>query len=302
LAGYFKSITHFCAMPFLTDNGLQMLVKSYQPKDPLLKKYIECIYTLRRTEDEETIRYIAFPSVFAMVCLNANCGVEVQGTNLIYSASPDYPLQTKLICDYSDASWIRYEGATDEIVIYFKPLGIGAFLEKPLSHYTNSVIADFDPYEDFRDSIMNVFAFDGDDARIKALEKYLLSKFSGFDHPFLNGFVDEMFADAGTFSITDAAERYNISRTTLNKHFGLHIGTTPSQFRKIIRFRDAMKRHRQSIDGQNLTNISHGAEYFDQSHMIKDFKALTKYSPKAFFSRLSTLEDGQINWLFLPPA
>jgi AraC-like DNA-binding protein len=279
-----------------------MLVKSYQPKDPLLKKYIECIYTLRREEREETIRYVAFPSIFAMACLNANCAVEVEGTNLIYTASSLYPLQTKLICDYSDASWIRYEGATDEIVIYFKPLGIGAFLEKPLNQYTNSVIAEFNPYEDFRDSIAGIFALEGDDARMPALEEYLVSKCRGFEHPFLMDFVDEMLADAGTFSIADAVDRYNITRPTLNKHFGLHIGTTPSQFRKIIRFRDAMKRHRLSIDGQNLTDISHGVDYFDQSHMVKDFKSLTKYSPKAFFSQLTTLEDGNINWVFLPSA
>lgn len=279
-----------------------MQVKSYKPRNPLLQNFIECIYTLRRSEREETIRYVAFPSIFAMVCLNTNCSVEVQGTNLTYTASPLYPLQTKLICDYSDSSWIKYEGATDEIVVYFKPLGIGAFLEKPLNHYTNAVIVDFNPYEDFLNSITEVFTLDGDEARIRAIEEYLVSKYRGFEHPFLNDLVDEMLADPGAFSITDAANRYNISRTTLNKHFELHIGTNPSTFRKIIRFRDAMKRHRQSIDGQNLTHISHGAEYFDQSHMIKDFKALTKYSPKAFFSRLSTLEDGDINWVFLPPA
>jgi transcriptional regulator GlxA family with amidase domain len=93
--------------------------------------------------------------------------------------------------------------------------------------------------------------------------------------------------------------KYGISRTTINKHFDLHLCTTPSQFKKVFRFRNAMRRHRLKISAESLADISCDAEYFDQSHMIKDFKSLTSYAPKTFFSKISALEDGQINWLFL---
>lgn len=279
-----------------------MRVKSYQPSDPLLKKYIECIYTFRREADEEVLKYIAFPSIFSMICLNTWCSVEVEGTNLLYTASPLYPLQSKLIRDYKNSSWIRYEGATDEIVIYFKPLGINAFVETVPENPANTVITEFDPFEGYRDAISDIFAIPDDEARVEAVEKYWVSKFRGFEHPFLHSLIDEMLADPGGFSISEAVARHNITRTTLNKHFNQYIGTSPSHFRKIMRFRDAMKRHRLGLDGKNLTGISHGAEYFDQSHMVKDFKALTRLTPKSFFSKLSVIEDGKINWQFLPPA
>lgn len=279
-----------------------MQVKSYQPKSALLRRYIELIYTLKCGESDEPTTYIAFPSVFAMPCLNRHSRREGDDENLTFSHSRPFPLQSTLICEYIDSSVVKYHGPADEIVIYFKPLGINAFLERPLKHYSVSRFVDFAPFDDYLRSAYAIFALDGDEARLEALESYWLSKYRGFEHPFLNSIVDEMLADPGAFSIAEAAGRHGISRTTLNKHFDLHIGTTPSQFRKIIRFRKAMTRHRQNILPENLTDISHGVDYFDQSHMVKDFKALTKYSPKQFFARLSTLEDGNINWLFLPAA
>jgi len=281
---------------------MEMQVKSYQPEAPLLQKYIECIYTLRRDEHDETIRYIAFPNIFAMACLNTNSVVEASDTKLRFASSPLFPLQSSLICDYEHSTVVEYEGPIDEIVIYFKPLGISSFLDQPLKHYAKSYFTAFDPFPDYRESMSELVKDEDDEVRLQGLEAYWLTKYRDFEHHFLHDILDEMLADAGTFSIADAAARHGISRTTLNKHFDLHIGTTPSQFRKIIRFRNAMRRHRQDLPDQNLTHISHGAEYFDQSHMVKDFKALTKYSPKAFFSRLSVIEGGNINWVFLPPS
>lgn len=33
--------------------------------------------------------------------------------------------------------------------------------------------------------------------------------------------------------------------------------------------------------------------------MVKDFRALTGYSPREFFNQITEMEKGQINWLFL---
>jgi len=276
-----------------------MKVKLYKPQNPRLQKYIECFYTLRRFAADESVTYLAFPSIFSMVCLNAQERIEQSGENLIFTHCPQNRLQTHIICDFRSAGWIRYEGAADEIVIYFKPLGLNAFLEKNLTSYVPSIFAEFAPFGDYQTIMTEIFALDGDEPRLRALENYWLSKYKGFEHPFLHRVIEEMVNDGGAASISETALKNRISRPTLNKHFDLHIGTTPSQFKKVVRFRNAMKRHRQKISQENLADISSGADYFDQSHMIKDFRALTKHSPKNFFSKISSLEDGQINWLFL---
>lgn len=276
-----------------------MKVKLYKPQNELLQQYIECIYTFQRRPEETADIYMAFPNVFPMVCLNADSKVEFSETNISFSHCPQNKLETSLICDFEYSGWIKYEGAADELVIYFKPLGINAFLEKNLRHYVTSFFVNFDPFDDYRPAMLEIFSLDDEKARIAALENYWLSKHKGFRHPFLSRVIDEISRTRGACSISETARKNGISRPTLNKHFDLHICMTPSQYKKVTRFRNAMACHRQKIAAENLTDISSGADYFDQSHMIKDFKALTRYSPKDFFSKISTLEDGHINWLFL---
>ncbi len=276
-----------------------MEIKLYRPENLLLKPFIECFYTLKRTGDESEVKYVAFPNVFSMVCLNANSKIDIVDNNLVFSHSRKNALEATLICDFDYSGWIKYKGAADEIVVYFKPLGLNAFLEKPLRSYVSSFFMRFDPHEDYRARMVDIFSIEGDEKRIESLEDYWLSRLKGFDHPFLQNVVDEIMSEEFRGSISELAFRHGISRTTLIKHFDLHICTTPSQFKKVARFRDAMKRHRNKISSQNLSEISHGADYFDQSHMIKDFRSLTKLSPKSFFSQISKIEDGQINWLFL---
>jgi AraC-like DNA-binding protein len=278
-----------------------MKVKSYKPQNPLLQQYIECFYTIRRRPEDANETYIAFPNIFSMICLNADSQTRLVGRNIIttHSHCPHNKLESALICNFTTADWVRYEGAADEMVIYFKPLGINAFLERDLKHYLPSFFVKFHPFDDYRTAMLEIFSIEDGAARIQALENYWLSKYRGFEHPFLHCVVSEMMNEGGSSSISKAARRNGISRPTLNKHFDRHICTTPSQFKKIVRFRNAMKHHRQKIAAENLADISTGADYFDQSHMIKDFRTLTNHSPKTFFSKISTLEDGQINWLFL---
>ena len=276
-----------------------MKVKLYKPQNSLLQQYIECFYTLQRDAEDNSVTYRAFPSVFSMVCLNSRENIELSEQNLIFTHCPASKLQTTLICDFKSSGWIRYEGAADEIVIYFKPLGLNAFLEKDFNHYVHSFFVEFSPFDDYRSAMTEIFSIESDEVRIQTLENYWLSKHKGFEHPFLHSITDEIIDRNSSASLAETARKNGISRTTLNKHFDLHLCTTPSQFKKVVRFRNAMKRHRQKISAENLADISYDADYFDQSHMIKDFKSLTKHSPKIFFSKLSTLEDGQINWLFL---
>jgi AraC-like DNA-binding protein len=276
-----------------------MEIKLYKPRTPLLQQYIECFYTLARSPEEEHVTYITFPSIFSMVCLNIKTRIELSKNHLRITGCPDNPLETILICDFDNAARVHYEGATDEIVIYFKPLGINAFLDKELRHYLSSSCVSFAPFEDYKPRMTEIFSLESGEERILALEDYWLAKLKGFQHPFLHNVIDEMLNKKSSASISRIARNNCISRTTLNKHFDLHICTMPSRFRKVARFRNAIKRHQKKSPRENLTDISYCTEYFDQSHMIKDFKALTNYTPKALFPKITNLGNGQINWVFL---
>lgn len=274
-----------------------MKVKSFKPQNPLLRKHIECFYTLTRETGEKDDVYIAFPNVFSILCLNKQARIELIESVRTLSHCPDNQIESNLICHFPRSEQIRYQGKADEISIIFKPLGINAFLGKELRYYVQDAFAEFDPFVDYRSKMTEIFSIESHKARLRALENYWLSKHVGFEHPFLPQIVGEIMENDCPFSLSEAARKIGISRTTLVKHFDLHLCTTTSHFKKIVRFRSAMKHHRFSE--ANLTAISHSADYFDQSHMIKDFKRLTSFAPKPFFSNISSIENGRINWVFL---
>ncbi len=277
-----------------------MEIKLFKPKKPLLQKYIECFYILRRKPDEKSITYLGFPSFNAFVIVCKNAEITLQKENITVAHSHNCLPESLLIFDFEKSGFTRYTGETFEVTIYFKPLGLNAFLDKNLIDYKNSPVSHFNPFDDYQTKMAEVFVISDDEKMMQTLENYWLSKLKGFQYPFLQKVVAEIMDENNLpITISDIAKRNNISRTTLNKYFNQHIGTSPNQFKKIVRFRHAMKQFAAKTSVENLIDVAYLAEYFDQSHMVKDFKSLTGYSPKTFFAKLSQLENGQINWLFL---
>ena len=223
-----------------------------------------------------------------------------KGNQLIIQQCDDNDVETNLVSDFNKPVYVQYEGKINEITIYFKPLAINAFLRHDLNHYNSSNFSDFAPFEDYRKAMIEILSQQNDIEKIQAIESYWLSKLAGFQHQFLETVLAEMMSEENdALTIMELCEKNAISRTTLNKHFARHICKTPSQFKKILKFRNAVNKYASDNAKNNLTDIAYGVDYFDQSHMTREFKSVTGFSPKEFFKRTTALEKKQIHWLFL---
>lgn len=277
-----------------------MKIKVFSPSNPLLKKYIECIYILTHTSEEKPAKYITFPSIFTIVSSSEKSKSISKGNQLIIGQYDDNELETNLVSDFNKPVYVQCEGKINEITIYFKPLAINSFLEQDLNHYNSSNFSEFSPFEDYRKAMIDILSLQNDTEKVDAIESYWLSKLIGFQHNFLEAVLSEMMGDENdAITITELCEKNAISRTTLNKHFNRHICKTPSEFKKILRFRNAVNKYASNIAKNNLTDIAYSVDYFDQSHMTREFKSVTGFSPKVFFEKTTALEKKQIHWLFL---
>ena len=135
--------------------------------------------------------------------------------------------------------------------------------------------------------------------KINLIEDYWLAKLSGFEHFFLNKIIIDLLDLTNDYSIAELAKKHSTSRQNLTKHFEIHLCKSPSDFKKIQRFREALKSKTDKQHSSNLTSLSCDMFFYDQSHLIKDFKSLTGLSPKKFFKNLTSHENGEINWLFI---
>jgi AraC-like DNA-binding protein len=277
-----------------------MEIQFYKPSNSLLQKYIESFYILRRQPEDKPVIYVAFPGICYFVTINENSQSIMQNEYTKFTHSPGALPVSDFIYNFDKPHFIEYEGAASELNICFKPLGINAFLENKLTSYSSNYSTPFYPFEDYRQYLADISSIKNIENKLQATENYWLSKLKGFAHPFLDEVIEEIKDENRTArTITQIAAANKTSRTTLHKQFEDHLCTTPGQFRKVVRFRKAMKKQAVKSTIESLTDISNLVNYFDQSHMIKDFKALTNHSPKNFFSKITPLANGKINWIFL---
>lgn len=272
-----------------------MTIKVYKPINPLLKKHIECFYILEQHTEEKPTVYFTFPSIYTIVTISGQTKTSVTENKLTIKHCPSNALETNLACNFNEPVLVEYEGKINEITTYFKPLGINAFIDQDLKHYSEGTFPEFNPHEDYKEAMTAILSLENPSEKMEALESYWISKWKPFEDDLLAGLLDEMMdVTAVNQSVTTLALKTGKSRTTVNKHFDKHICKTPSQFKKTIRFRSAIQSHLE-----NESSLSYNLDYFDQSHMIRDFKKMTGFTPKAFFSRVTALEGGQIKWLFV---
>ena len=95
----------------------------------------------------------------------------------------------------------------------------------------------------------------------------------------------------------DLAAILKISRKTLHHHFEQYLGLSPSQFRRINRFRKSIKEKQEKKDAGSLTELAYSLDYFDQSHMIREIRSMTGFIPKDFYKNIKQFEDTSITWI-----
>ena len=276
-----------------------MELKFYKPKNKILQQYIEGYYFLTNNQEDPVIEYFTFPNNFSIISIIEKVEIIYTENKGVIKENKAIPLSSDLICHYKKPINLSYEGTINELTFYFKPLGLNAFLNKPLCHYTNDFFANFIPYDDYNSAFTQILNEIDIEKRIELIESYWLSKLKGFEHPFLNKLLTDLKDDKNDFSISDLAKKYGISRQNLTKHFEANLCKSPSDFKKIHRFREALKNNISKKTKANLTTLSYDLLFYDQSHLIKDFKSLTGLTPKKFFKNISSQEDGKINWLFV---
>ena len=274
-----------------------MQIETFKPQNKELQKYIESFYILEHSQKEGKISYLTFPSIFSIVAVVNNAENIISADNITTKFSKSKSLETSLVCQFNVPICFKYQGNIKEICIYFKPLGLNAFLKKQLASYCHSYFNPFVPFSDYEIEMKKILNTENRTLLVESLEKYWLSKLIGFFHPFLSNAISKI-EENPKITTLELANEFNVSQKTLILQFKKHICKTPSEYKKILRFRKALTEMQVSKKKTKLTELSYIIDFFDQSHMISNFKSLTGYSPKIFFKNLRTIENSKIHWIF----
>lgn len=264
-----------------------MKVTFYQPVHPILKKYIEGYYFVEKDAHHQPVRYLTFPDNYFIVsaCRDVSITQDKGWVEIHRSLTENLVIDFVFRC--SVPTEIFYQQSVNEITVYFKPLGIYHFFDADESTALQENIH----FSDFKEMMNVVLKEFCRTKQIEMLENYWLSKFReknlALPYAILADFETEL-------NIEEIAAKNAITRQYVNKISKRYLAKPASEFRKIQRFRKVLISNKNS---RNLTELSYEHLFYDQSHLIKDFKELTRISPGKFFEHVNT-EQNNI-WLFI---
>ena len=252
---------------------------------------MEGYYFMLPDDANQPFRYFTFPNNFFILSVAIGSQIMTDDNKIIISNSTRGEIIADFLSRYTKPVEILYKNQVSEITIYFKPAAINHFIDKADLFFQQKNAINFNPFPDFFEKMKEILELKDREIQIKLLEQYWLSKYKQKDLQLIEDILLDMESD---LKISDIALKYNISRQHLNTLFTKIVGKPCSEYRKINRFRSAIEKKKNA---KNLTQLTYDNLFYDQSHMIKDFKGLTKVSPQTFFKKTDI--DKKNIWLYI---
>lgn len=178
-------------------------------------------------------------------------------------------------------------GESGVIAVTFYPHGASHFLSFPLSEIENASIDLSDVFNSkVKEVEEQVCTVNSLVERIGIIERFLLKCFkpvNNNDLLLIKKGVALINQSKGQINASELSVKLLYTNKSLERKFSALLGKTPKQFIRIVRFQGVI----QSFSNQRnkyLTQLAYENGYFDQAHFVKDFKALSGYTPKEFFA------------------
>lgn len=192
--------------------------------------------------------------------------------------------------DYYD---LRITGGLSVFSVTFQANGLSHFLKIPINELHNRTIGvsalDKSFFGDLEIQLATASCFQ---TRMGIVENYfvrlLVRRSEHVNDRRLAHSIALIKSSRGHAGIDRLADEACLSRKQYERIFLSHIGITPGQFLRIIRFQHAIHLHQGNLD---LTGLAYEAGYYDQSHFIKEIKAFSGQLPKHLFRNSGMVSD-----------
>jgi len=166
--------------------------------------------------------------------------------------------------------------------VAFTARGTFPWLGEHMDSLSDRIIALADALGDgalrLRERLLNTPSLE---ARFKCVERWLIARLKPrtIVHPAVRWAVDRIAATGGRMPIEDLATQTGFTRKHLGNLFQRQVGLSPKALARVHRFRGALALLNRG-DGQvPWAELAEICGYYDQSHLINEFRRFTGFSP-----------------------
>lgn len=184
-------------------------------------------------------------------------------------------------------------GNVDMIVVVFQPFGARAFFSLPMSEFFNNCIS----VNDIGDIPLKKLASQIQDSQdslssIDLIEKHFIKQLYSFDDYNYKRIVAAIDAvnNQPQIDVTSLSATTCLSYKQFTRIFTEYVGAKPKEFTRIIRFQRAL--YILQINPEiSLTQLAFECGYYDQPHLIKEFKLFAGCTPSEFIAACNPYSD-----------
>jgi len=203
------------------------------------------------------------------------------------SANASGPASAMAVGTMTRALVLDAEDAGSFIGVRFRPGKATAFLHLPACELTDLHVSLGDVWSD-ASAVHDALAAAPDvPARMRVLERLLIERLADGgtgDQRDVDEAVRRIQAAGGSLGITRLAPSLGVTRQHLARRFARLVGVPPKVFARVVRLRRVIERVRaaESERALNWTALALEAGYYDQAHLVDEFRELAGVTPSAW--------------------
>ena len=187
---------------------------------------------------------------------------------------------------------LKYRGQVDMIVVVFRPAGIRAFFSLPADIVSGLRLTAGDLEDKELATLKNSVISTADDRQcLRLIEQFLLKRCTRLTEYKLKR-IDAAIRliDSGQTNIASLADAACLSTKQFTRQFCEYVGVNPKEFSLTIRFQRALH-ILETTPATSLTDLACQGGYYDQSHLIKEFKTISGYTPGEYIAECPPHSD-----------
>ncbi len=191
-------------------------------------------------------------------------------------------------CTYRRVELVLH-GRFDVFTVHFQPAGFHQLFGVPMSELTDrayearSVVGPM--VSGIEQRLADASSFG---ERVDVATAFLLKRVTGRAPDAVAVAANRVLDDCGGLRICDAAASAGLSVRQFERRFCEEVGVAPKRYARIVRFHAALQA-KTTVAKRAWTDIAHEFGYYDQMHMVHDFRRFSGDTPTKFFARFKAM-------------
>jgi AraC-like DNA-binding protein len=174
--------------------------------------------------------------------------------------------------------------------IRFFPQAASALLRVPLFELTDRLLPLDSISPRLHDDLIPILDLPTSDSAFTAITHWLNHRFSALKAaPVVDHIARRIQRERGNISISELSSEYGLSSRQLQRLFAEHVGIAPKTLCRIARFQHVLNLLQNN--GDRWADVAVDAGYYDQSHLLLDFRQFAAETPTFLLSPETDLAE-----------